>query len=95
MARAWDIIADQAPTDVVLRFSPAVAARVAETRWHPSEVRESQPDGSLVWRARVAGTIEIRLWILSWGADIEVVEPADLRADVLATLRAAEDLYRK
>ena len=43
----------------------------------------------------MAGTIEIRLWILSWGADIEVVEPADLRADVLATLRAAEDLYRK
>jgi len=95
MARAWDIIADQAPTDVVLRFSPAVAARVAETRWHPSEVRDSRPDGSLVWRARVAGTIEIRLWILSWGADVEVVEPADLRADVLATLRAADDLYRK
>ena len=32
---AWDIIADLPPVDVVLRFSPTVAARVRETRWHP------------------------------------------------------------
>jgi proteasome accessory factor B len=94
MARAWDIIADQPATTVELRFGPAVASRVAETRWHPSEVREPQPDGSLVWRADVAGTIEIRLWILSWGADVEVLGPPELRADVAATVRAAADLYR-
>ena len=36
-ATAWDIIADQPVIDVELRFSPVVAARVRETRWHPSE----------------------------------------------------------
>jgi CRISPR-associated endonuclease/helicase Cas3 len=71
-----------------------VASRVAETTWHPSEVRETQPDGSLLWRADVAGTIEIRLWILSWGADVEVLRPPELRADVAATVRAAANLYR-
>ena len=30
LRRAWDIIADQAATEVVLRFSPAVGARVQE-----------------------------------------------------------------
>jgi len=94
MARAWDIIADQPTTTVELRFAPAVASRVAETTWHPSEVRETQPDGSLLWRADVAGTIEIRLWILSWGADVEVLRPPELRADVAATVRAAANLYR-
>jgi proteasome accessory factor B len=93
LANAWDIIADQAPTEVVLRFSAVVAGRVAEARWHPSEIREPQPDGSLVWRATVAGTIEIRLWILSWGADVEVVSPPSLRADVAATVRAAAARY--
>jgi proteasome accessory factor B len=88
--RAWDIIADQEPIDVVLRFSPAVASRVREARWHPSERVEATDDGSLTWRATVAGPIEIRLWILSWGADVEVLEPATLRADVAAThVRAA------
>jgi predicted DNA-binding transcriptional regulator YafY len=94
LARAWDIIADQAPTEVVLRFGPAVAARVAENRWHPSEVREHRADGSLIWRATVAGTIEIRIWILSWGSDVEVLAPADLRAEVAVTLEAAADRYR-
>ena len=37
LRRAWDIIADQEPTTVVLRFTPDVAARVLETRWHPTQ----------------------------------------------------------
>ena len=37
LRNAWDIIADQPPTEVVLRFTPAVAARVLETTWHPTQ----------------------------------------------------------
>lgn len=93
LRRAWDIIADQAPTDVVLRFDPAVASRVAETTWHPTQRLEPAPDGTLIFRATVAGSIEIRLWILSWGDAVEVLEPTDLRADVAATIRRALDRY--
>ena len=91
--RAWDIIADQDPAEVVLRFSPAVASRVREARWHPTERVDEAADGSLEWRATVAGTIEIRLWILSWGDDVEVVAPADLREDVAGRLQRAAALY--
>ncbi len=91
--RAWDIIADQDPIDVVLRFSPTVASRVREARWHPSERVEATTDGGLTWRATVAGPIEIRLWILSWGDDVEVLEPASLRDDVAATHRRAAARY--
>lgn len=93
LRRAWDIIADQPATDVVLRFRPEVAGRVLEAQWHPSQRVTGLPDGSLEWRATVAGTIEIRLWILSWGSDVEVLEPAALRDDVIATLRAALGRY--
>ena len=93
MARAWDVIADEEPVDIVLRFSPAVARRVAETRWHPSQELEEQPDGSLVWRGRVAGSREIRIWILGWGADAEVLEPPELRADVAQELHRAAQRY--
>ena len=91
--RAWDIIADQEPVDVVLRFSPSVASRVREARWHPSERVEGTPDGGLLWRATVAGPIEIRLWILSWGDDVEVLEPPGLRADLAATHARAATRY--
>jgi predicted DNA-binding transcriptional regulator YafY len=93
LRRAWDIIADQPPVEVVLRFAPEVASRVGEATWHPTQRIEQAGDGSIVWRATVAGTIEIRLWILSWGADVEVIEPAELRVDVADTLRRALERY--
>ena len=37
---------------------------------------------------RSSGTIEVRLWILQWGDDVEVLAPASLRDDVAATHRA-------
>ena len=95
LQRAWDIIADQPAVEVVLRFSPTVASRVLEATWHPSQRVERSADGSLVWRATVAGTIEIRLWILQWGADVEVLEPLELRADVGDTLERALTTYRR
>lgn len=92
---AWDIMWDQPPTQVVLRFAPSVAARVREAVWHPSQVVAQAPDGSLEWRATVAGTIEIRLWILSWGEDVEVLAPASLRDDVASSHARAAARYRR
>ncbi|HET7702951.1 MAG TPA: WYL domain-containing protein [Candidatus Limnocylindrales bacterium] len=83
--RAWDIIADQEPVEVELRFAARVASRVREARWHPTERVAEEADGSITWRATVAGPIEIRLWILSWGDDVEVVAPSSLRDDVAVT----------
>lgn len=94
MLRAWDVIADEEPTDVVIRFVPAVAKRAAETQWHPSQELEQQPDGSLIWRGRVAGLREIRIWILGWGADAEVLEPVGLRESVADELSRAAAAYR-
>jgi len=95
LGRAWDIIADQPDTTVRLRFAPTVAARVREATWHPTQQLEEEPDGSLLWTGRVAGTIEIRLWILRWGDDVEVLEPQTLRDDVAATLRRALERYER
>jgi len=92
MRSAWDVIGDDAPVEIVIRFEASVAQRVAETRWHPSQVEEEQPDGSLLWRARVSGVLEIRSWILGWGPDAEVLEPTDLREWVAA--RHAEAAVR-
>jgi proteasome accessory factor B len=91
--RAWDIIADQPPTEIELRFAPAVAARVREATWHPTQQVVEESDGSLTWRATVAGTIEIRLWVLSWGDDVEVIAPEPLRKDVAQTHRRAAERY--
>ena len=91
--RAWGIVADQPVVEVVLRFAPSVASRVAETTWHPTQAAVRNADGSLTWRARVSGTLEIRPWILGWGADVEVLEPEALRAEIGGIVHAAAARY--
>jgi predicted DNA-binding transcriptional regulator YafY len=91
--RAWGIVADQPVVEVVLRFAPSVASRVAETTWHPTQAVVRNADGSLTWRARVSGTLEIRPWILGWGADVEVLEPEALRAEIGGIVHAAAARY--
>jgi len=93
LGRSWGVITDQEEVEVVLRFDAEIAARVTETTWHPSEQTTREPAGTILWRARVPGTIEIRRWILSWGSQVEVVAPAELRDEVAATYRAAAALY--
>lgn len=80
LLRAWDVISDQPLTRITLRFAPAVAARVRETVWHPSQTIEVDRDGAVLWMGRVSGTTEIVSWIMGWGPDVVVVEPAHLRA---------------
>jgi predicted DNA-binding transcriptional regulator YafY len=94
LRRGWDIIADQEPAEVVIRFSATVADRVLETTWHPDQRTKRLSDGSLEWRTVVSGTIEIRLWCVSWGDDAEVLAPPELREQVRDIHRRAAALYR-
>ena len=93
MRDGWDVIADQPIEVIAVRFSPTVARRVAETTWHPSQRLEWHDDGSLTWHGRVAGTHEIRIWILGWGADATVVAPRALRDSVADELARAVAVY--
>ncbi len=95
LLRAWDVISDEDPVEVVIRFEPSVARRAAETRWHPSQETELLSDGSLRWTGRVAGMREIRIWILGWGADAEVLQPPELRREVGQELRRAATRYEE
>jgi CRISPR-associated endonuclease/helicase Cas3 len=94
LSDAWGIwYTDEEPVEVVLKFSPRVAGRALETRWHRSQKLEPQPDGSLVWRAQVASVQEMTPWIRGWGADVEVLAPASLRKEMQAASRLVAENY--
>jgi predicted DNA-binding transcriptional regulator YafY len=91
--RAWGVIVDQEEVEVELHFDAEIAGLVTETTWHPTEQVTREADGSIVWRARVPGTLEIRRWILQWGAQVEVRAPPELRDEMAATYRNAAARY--
>ncbi len=95
LADAWGIWGSaKEPVEVVLRFSPRVSRRVQESRWHRSQEVEAQPDGWLIWRARVAEPREMMPWIKGWGAEVEVLQPEEMRRAMAAEAARLSALYQ-
>lgn len=78
---------------VVVRFSPYQARWIRERQFHPSQQMEEEKDGSLTLRLEVAGLEEVTRWLLSYGAEVEAVEPAALRAQLAGEIKKLARIY--
>jgi predicted DNA-binding transcriptional regulator YafY len=92
---AWGIVVEGEEQTVRLKFSPAIARLMEETIWHPSQVLEKQAEGSVIMTLKVFYTYELVTWILGWGEKVEVLEPTELRTEVLQTAKAMVKIYQK
>jgi proteasome accessory factor B len=92
LARAWGVM-DDADVTIELRFNAAAAPRVRETLWHHTQQITDRPDGGCDLRMVIGGIREITPWVLSWGADVEVRAPAELRRDVADHARRLAERY--
>ncbi len=94
LQQAWGIwFTENEPQSIVLKFSPQVADRVLETRWHPSQQTHKEVDSSLIWRADIAEPKEMIPWIRGWGSDCEVISPAFLRNRIINEISTMRDIY--
>ena len=95
LTHSWGIWSSDttATADVRLRFDASVAHRVREVVWHRSQALDELPDGGVEMRVTVAGIIEIRPWIMSWGDAVEVLAPPELRRSVADAMRSAAARY--
>lgn len=92
--QAWGIwYTEDKPEEVQLRFSPKVSQRVLETRWHPSQLTQTEPDGSLLWMASIAEPLEMLPWIRGWGSDCEVIAPQSLRQKIINEISVMREKY--
>lgn len=70
---------DDEYAEVVWRFSERAAPHARRFVFHPSQVMDEQPDGSLIVRFRAAGHLEMAWHLYMWGNDVEVLAPEELR----------------
>jgi predicted DNA-binding transcriptional regulator YafY len=81
------------PVRVKIWFAPDAAGYIKEKIWHDTQEIAPQKDGSIIFKAEVAGTQEIKSWVMSWGSKAEVLEPQSLREEIRAESEALLEKY--
>lgn len=94
-ADGYGIYAGKEPRIAVLRFDAEAARWVADEEWHPVARAEFARDGSLVLRVPFGHPQELVMDILRHGSHVEVLEPADLRQEVMSALKRANAVYEQ
>lgn len=92
-AAAYGIFTGPADREAVLVFSAERARWVAEEKWHPDQKDRLLADGRYELRLPLGRADELVLDVMRFGADVEVVAPADLRAEVARRHREAAKRY--
>ncbi len=90
---AFGIVEEEA-IPIRMKFSPRVAHAVQDRVWHPSQKVDKKDDGSVIITFEAGGLMEIVSWVLSYGDNVEVLEPGELRKELKKTIKSMAALYR-
>jgi predicted DNA-binding transcriptional regulator YafY len=76
-----------------VRFWGDSARFVRETQFHPSQEVRDETGGAVLFAAKARGLRPVARWVLSFGGEAEVLEPAELREMVAEAFRAGAGRY--
>lgn len=93
MESSYGIFRGQPKAWARLRFSPQRARWVSREVWHAQQRSHIEPDGSFVLEVPYADDRELLGDILRFGADVEVLQPLELRRTAQAALMNAVKRY--
>ncbi len=79
--------------EAVLRFSPELARWVSREQWHPKQKGEFDESGFYLLRIPYSQDTELVMDILRHGADVEVLQPQQLRQKVIDKIEEMRSLY--
>lgn len=93
LSTAWGITVGTPVVAVKLHIKRELVLYMEETTWHPSQQLTKQDDGSAIMTFKVNHTPELISWILGWGNQLEVLEPQELRSEIVQSVRATAKAY--
>lgn len=94
LAESFDMYIGSESKAIKIRFAPAIAPYIQERKWRQDQELIFEPDGSLLFQANVNNLVGIVPWILSWGSNAKVLEPAELVSEIQTELNKLTEVYR-
>ncbi len=94
LGAAFDIIRDEKEMAVKIWFSGEVARYIKERKWSQGQrITPQGSDGAIIFEMETSGKWEVKKWVLSYGPHARVLEPEDLRQEIMKELDAARKAY--
>ena len=95
LAGAFGTFIDGEPVKVTLRFDEDIKPHITRKKWHQSQREKHLPDGRIELTFSVNGIEGIKQWVYKWLPYVEVVEPEELKVELLEDLASAIEKNRK
>lgn len=83
------------PVTAKIWFSARQAPYVEERRWAAAQEIEHNEDGSIELTLTTSGVFDLKKWVLSFGSEAQVLEPADLASEISAEIEKMAENYKK
>jgi predicted DNA-binding transcriptional regulator YafY len=93
LAPGYGIYAGKDVTWATLKFSAYQARWTAQETWHPDQRSHWDPDGNYILEVPYSGEGELKMDILKYGPDVEVLAPDALRDAIRSKLSSALAKY--
>lgn len=90
----FGIFQGQEPQRVELKFNAFRAPWIREQIWHAKQEIVESSDGSVILAFPACHFPEVKMKILQFGADVEILEPKELREEIRAEIKKMNCLYR-
>jgi predicted DNA-binding transcriptional regulator YafY len=94
LSTAWDVHAGGKVVKVKLHFNNKVSKIIKQTILHPSQEIKIQDDDSVIVSMQINIRVDFCDWILSWGDNVEVLEPEILRKWIIDINRSVIHTYQ-
>ena len=79
--------------DLIVKFNKEAGLHLLETPLSANQTVEETKD-SLLLKAQIADTPQLRWWLLGFGGQVEVIGPANLREFMIAQVNNLERIYK-
>jgi len=90
---AFDIIYGD-PISIKIRFPADQTRYIKERKWSKTQEIEDREDGSVILSMQTSGWWDVKRWVLSFGSEAEVLEPEELRKEIVDELKTATENYK-
>jgi predicted DNA-binding transcriptional regulator YafY len=92
---SYGIFAGEASQQAVIRFTPFIARWIQNEIWHPDQQACWLKDGSYQVSIPYQNDTELVQDLMKYGAEVEVIQPKELREKIKLQLKKALSLYSR